>query len=168
MTDTIVTVIASIKVKAGTEDRARELLGSIVPATLQEPGCIAYDLHQSLTDPTEFMFYERWVSDDALLVLMMIGPEDATGNVGDSDGTWQEWRQAVVDAKHDDLSAIVAAGIIGGDGCGTSDKHRLCKTILSFPFNHLETFDSVGDDYAIAFDPAAELALDACSLFVPG
>ena len=111
---------------------------------------------------------EGFIRDDALLVLMMIGPEDATGNVGDSDGTWQEWRQAVVDAKHDDLSAIVAAGIIGGDGCGTSDKHRLCKTILSFPFNHLETFDSVGDDYAIAFDPAAELALDACSLFVPG
>lgn len=66
MADTTVTVIASIKVKAGEEDRARELLGSIVPATLQEPGCLTYDLHQSLTDPTEFMFYERWESDDAL------------------------------------------------------------------------------------------------------
>lgn len=111
---------------------------------------------------------EGFIRDDALLVLMMIGPEDPTFGPGVSKGTWQEWRQAVVNAKHDDLSAIVAAGIIGGDGCGTSDQHRLCKTILSFPFNHLESFDSVGDDYAIAFDPAAELAIDACSLFVPG
>lgn len=66
MADTTVTVIASIKVKPGTEARAAQLLGSIVPATLQEPGCLAYDLHQSLTEPTEFMFYERWESDEAL------------------------------------------------------------------------------------------------------
>jgi hypothetical protein len=111
---------------------------------------------------------EGFIRDDALLVLMMIGPEDPLPGPGVSEGTWQEWRQAVIDAKHDDLSAIVAAGIIGGEGCGTSDKHRLCKTILSFPFNHLETFESVGDNYEIAFDEAAELALDACSLFVPG
>jgi len=37
-----------------------------VAPTLEEPGCLAYDLHQSLTDPTEFMFYERWESDAAL------------------------------------------------------------------------------------------------------
>ncbi|MFN7916517.1 MAG: putative quinol monooxygenase [Vicinamibacterales bacterium] len=66
MADLTVTVIASIKVKPGTETRARQLLGSIVPDTLQEPGCLAYDLHQSLTEPTEFMFYERWESDEAL------------------------------------------------------------------------------------------------------
>lgn len=66
MADTIVTVIASIKVKSGAEVRALSLLAGIVPATLQEPGCLAYDLHQSLTDPTEFMFYERWSSDEAL------------------------------------------------------------------------------------------------------
>jgi hypothetical protein len=111
---------------------------------------------------------EGFLRDDALLMLMIIGPEDPSIGPGISKGTWQEWRQKVVEAKHDNLSAIVATGIIGGDGCGTSDQHRLCKTILSFPFNHLATFDSVGDDYAIALDPAAELALDACSLFVPG
>lgn len=66
MADTTVTVIAHIKVKVGADARAGEVLGSIVPATLQEPGCLAYELHQSLTDPTEFMFYERWESDDAL------------------------------------------------------------------------------------------------------
>jgi len=62
----VVTVVAIIKVKAGQEARAQAVLQSIVPATLQEPGCLAYDLHQSVTDPTEFMFLERWESDGAL------------------------------------------------------------------------------------------------------
>lgn len=48
------------------EARAAEVLAAAVPPTLQEPGCLVYDLHQSLTDPTEFMFYERWSSDEAL------------------------------------------------------------------------------------------------------
>lgn len=63
---TTVTVIASIRVKAGQEERARALLSSIVAPTREEPGCLAYDLHQSATEPTEFLFYERWSSDEAL------------------------------------------------------------------------------------------------------
>ena len=66
MADTTVVVIASIKVKAGSEERARTLLQSIVPPTLEEPGCLEYALHQSITDPTEFMFVERWDTDEAL------------------------------------------------------------------------------------------------------
>lgn len=66
MSDTAVTVIATIKVKSGMEELTRELLQSIVPPTLEEPGCLNYDLHQSTTDPTDFMFYERWTSDEAL------------------------------------------------------------------------------------------------------
>ncbi len=61
-----VTVVAIIKVKAGQEARAQAVLQSVVPSTLQEPGCLAYDLHQSVADPTEFMFFERWESDEAL------------------------------------------------------------------------------------------------------
>ncbi len=66
MADSPVTVIAIIKVRAGEDERARSVLQGIVPDTLQEPGCLVYDLHQSLTDPTEFMFYERWASEEAL------------------------------------------------------------------------------------------------------
>jgi quinol monooxygenase YgiN len=66
MTDTAVTVVARIKVRPGTDSAALQLLGSIVSPTRDEPGCLAYDLHQSAADPTEFMFYERWSSDDAL------------------------------------------------------------------------------------------------------
>lgn len=61
-----VTVVAIIKVKEGQEARARAVLQAVVPPTLQEPGCLAYDLHQSVTEPTEFMFFERWESDEAL------------------------------------------------------------------------------------------------------
>ena len=61
MSQHIVTVIAALRVKPGAEDRARQLLHRVIAPTLEEPGCLAYDLHQSVTDPTEFMFYERWV-----------------------------------------------------------------------------------------------------------
>ena len=66
MSEIPVTVIAAIKVKAGSEERALALLSSIVPPTREEPGCLVYDLHQSIHDPSEFMFYERWTSDAAL------------------------------------------------------------------------------------------------------
>jgi len=107
-----------------------------------------------------------FLRDDALLVLTMIGPEDNT--VGGSEGKWQEWRKAVVDAKHGDLNAIVALGIISGPDCkpNIDPAFRLCNLIPSFPnniFEHL-TLDNFGE----AFDKAAVLALDACSVFVPG
>jgi len=107
-----------------------------------------------------------FLRDDALLVLTMIGPED--NNIAKSKGTWQEWRQAVVDAKHGDLNAIVALGIISGDGCkpNIDPDYRLCNLIPSFPNSILEhlTLENFGD----AFDKAAVLALDACTSFVPG
>jgi hypothetical protein len=111
---------------------------------------------------------EGFIRPDALLVLTMIGPEDSTNDVNNSEGTWQEWRQAVVDAKQGDESAIVALGIISGDDClpNTYPSIRLCNLIPSFPnhvFEHLTL-----DDYGPAFQETAMLALDACSLFVPG
>ncbi len=109
-----------------------------------------------------------FLRDDALLVLTMIGPEDNPGGGDSKDAPWQEWRQAVVDAKHGDENAIVALGIIAGDDClPTPDPDiRLCNLIPSFPNSILEhlTLEDFGD----AFDKAAVLALDACSVFVPG
>lgn len=109
-----------------------------------------------------------FLRDDALLVLTMIGPEDNPGGGDSEDLPWEDWRQAVVDAKHGDLNAIVALGIIAGDDClPTPDPDiRLCNLIPSFPNSILEhlTLEDFGD----AFDKAAVLALDACSLFVPG
>ena len=66
MPENAVTVLATIKVKPGVEERARELLQRAVAPTRLEPGCLNYDLHQSATDPTSFVFYENWESDEAL------------------------------------------------------------------------------------------------------
>ena len=124
-------------------------LGPQLNASEPKPGCNA-----------------GFLRDDALLVLTMIGPEDNIG--GGSQGKWQEWRQAVVDAKHGDLNAIVALGIIAGDDCVPQPDPdiRLCNLIPSFPNSILEHLTL--DDYGAPFEKAAQLALEACSAFVPG
>lgn len=111
---------------------------------------------------------EGFLRPDALLMLTMIGPEDSTSALIKSKGTWQQWRQAVVDAKGGNESAIVALGIVGSDEClpNTNPNLRVCELIPSFPYSLLEHLSL--DDYGPAFDKAAEMALDACSLFIPG
>lgn len=62
----MLTVIATIRVKAGSELRAREILSALVAPTRKEKGCINYDLHQRKDNPRVFVFYENWSSDAAL------------------------------------------------------------------------------------------------------
>jgi quinol monooxygenase YgiN len=66
MTTNIVTVTAIIKVKPGLEEQAKQLLLNAVAPTRAEAGCLNYDLHQSVSDPTEFLFHENWASEEAL------------------------------------------------------------------------------------------------------
>ena len=61
-----VTLTASVKARPGQEDAVKEALLSLVEPTRKEPGCLLYNLHQSKADPTQFMFYERWASQEAL------------------------------------------------------------------------------------------------------
>jgi len=135
----------------GNNEMGDALLGAVSPTFNAPGGCNA-----------------GFVRDDALLVLTMIGPEDEFGPGGSKAAKWQEWREAVVEAKHGDLNAIVALGIVSGDWCmpDLDPKYRLCNLIPSFPHSVLEhlTLDNFGG----AFDKAAALALEACSLFVPG
>lgn len=57
-----ITVIARARARQGCEERLRiELLRLLAP-TRSEPGCINYDLHQSTTDPRDFLFHENWES----------------------------------------------------------------------------------------------------------
>jgi len=73
-----------------------------------------------------------------------------------------------VDAKGGNESAIVALGIVGSDEClpNTDPDFRVCELIPSFSYSLLEHLTL--QDYVPAFDKAAEMALDACSLFIPG
>ena len=54
------TIIATIKAKAGHEADVRQALLDLIPPTTKEPGFIQYDLHELLEDPAVFVFYENW------------------------------------------------------------------------------------------------------------
>ncbi len=62
MADKPVTVLATIKAKPGLEQQVREAVMALVEPTRKEPGCINYDLHQSLDDEATLMLYENWTS----------------------------------------------------------------------------------------------------------
>jgi quinol monooxygenase YgiN len=38
-----------------------------IAETRKEQGCILYDLHESISDPTRFVFVEQWESMDRLM-----------------------------------------------------------------------------------------------------
>ena len=61
-----VTVLALVKAQKGKENEVKINLMLQVEPTRIEEGCINYDLHQSVEDPTEFMFYENWTTREAL------------------------------------------------------------------------------------------------------
>lgn len=61
-----VTVVAVIKAKTGCNDALRAELLKLVGPTMQEEGCINYDLHESQEEPGHFLFYENWKSKEAL------------------------------------------------------------------------------------------------------
>ena len=65
MTD-ILTVVAWIRAAPGAEDSVRAALMSIVPPTLEEEGCIDYQLHVVDDDPRLFYFVEHWRSGEDL------------------------------------------------------------------------------------------------------
>ena len=60
------TVIAFARAKRSRVAEAREALLALVMPTRAEKGCLNYDLLQSDEDPTQFAFYENWLSDAAL------------------------------------------------------------------------------------------------------
>jgi quinol monooxygenase YgiN len=61
-----VVLVAPVKAKPGEEDTVKEILTALVEPTRKEPGCLCYNLHQSKSDKTQFMFYEQWASKEAL------------------------------------------------------------------------------------------------------
>jgi quinol monooxygenase YgiN len=64
--DERVTVLARVRARAGKETEVRRLLLALVAPARAEADCLNYDLHQSATDPVEFMFYENRTSRAAL------------------------------------------------------------------------------------------------------
>lgn len=55
-------IIADIKAKPDQVELVLSELEKLIPPTLQEEGCLNYDLHQDNEDPAHFLFYENWES----------------------------------------------------------------------------------------------------------
>jgi quinol monooxygenase YgiN len=58
----MVTAVAIARAKSGQEDELGRRMMALIAPTLAEPGCIAFDLHRSNTDPAVWIFYENWRS----------------------------------------------------------------------------------------------------------
>jgi quinol monooxygenase YgiN len=63
----VIYVVATLTVKP--ETRAEFIAGATacIKETRKEPGNIAYDMHESVTDPAKMVFVEQWENAEALV-----------------------------------------------------------------------------------------------------
>lgn len=66
MTNKKLSVLARVRAREEAVERVKQECLALVEPSRAEEGCINYDLHQSLDDATLFVFYENWVSREAL------------------------------------------------------------------------------------------------------
>ncbi len=60
-------VVATLKVKEDKVEEAKTFLKQLSADTLaKEPGTLVYTVHQKKDEPTTFVFYEKYESDEAL------------------------------------------------------------------------------------------------------
>jgi len=60
-----VTLVVRLRAKTRREAALRQTLLEIRAASLQETGCLLYDVHQSTEDPAVFLLYQVWASQAA-------------------------------------------------------------------------------------------------------
>ncbi|MGA7806251.1 putative quinol monooxygenase [Bradyrhizobium sp.] len=60
-------VVATLTVKPETRAEFIAAATDCIKATRKEAGNIAYDLHESVTDPERMVFVEQWDNADALV-----------------------------------------------------------------------------------------------------
>jgi quinol monooxygenase YgiN len=62
----VIYVVAELRLKPGMADKAASEARKVVAGTVKEDGCLHYDFHLSVTDPTKLVAVERWTSREAL------------------------------------------------------------------------------------------------------
>ena len=60
-------VVATLMVKPETRAEFIAAATACIKATRKEPGNIAYDLHESVTDHDKMVFVEQWENEEALV-----------------------------------------------------------------------------------------------------
>jgi len=63
----VIYVVATLTVKPETRAEFIAAATGCIKETRKEPGNIAYDLHESVTDPAKMVFVEQWADRAALL-----------------------------------------------------------------------------------------------------
>lgn len=56
----MIIVIATLKIAPGSLDAILPAARTCIAETRREDGCIAYDLHVSVTEPETLVFVEKW------------------------------------------------------------------------------------------------------------
>ncbi|MET0970661.1 MAG: putative quinol monooxygenase [Tardiphaga sp.] len=59
-------IVATLTVKPEARAELIEAAKACIAGSRQEPGNIAYDLHESVTDPAKMVFVEQWENVEAL------------------------------------------------------------------------------------------------------
>src|SRR5450755_3333763 len=63
----VIYVVATLTVKPETRAEFIAAATACIKETRKEPGNIAYDMHESVTDPAKMVFVEQWESVEATL-----------------------------------------------------------------------------------------------------
>lgn len=66
MSDETIVLVARLKVRDDAVEEAKRLALKIVADSRTEAGCINYDVHQAVDDPTVFVWHETWKDRAAL------------------------------------------------------------------------------------------------------
>ena len=60
-------VLATWKAKPGEEARIREVIATMTPLSLAEPGCLFYQAQVPPGDPRTFVLYEQYVDEKGFI-----------------------------------------------------------------------------------------------------
>jgi quinol monooxygenase YgiN len=63
----VIYVVATLFVKPESHAEFIAAAAACIKEVRKEPGCIAYDLHESVTDHTKMVFVEQWENAEALV-----------------------------------------------------------------------------------------------------
>jgi quinol monooxygenase YgiN len=66
----VIYVVATLTIKPETRAELIAAATACIKETRKEPGNIAYDMHESVTDPARMVFVEQWQNVEAM------GPHD--------------------------------------------------------------------------------------------
>jgi quinol monooxygenase YgiN len=77
----VIYVVATLTVKSEMRAEFIAAATACIRETRKEPGNIAYDLHESVTDPSKMVFVEQWETTEALVPHRAAGHMKTFGRV---------------------------------------------------------------------------------------